>query len=77
MPDTEASQKKHHQQNSQKQGLGLPICRTLTVNCLSTGIIKDFAIGKMKGKGADERVLLRSVLDSFDEGDLMLAVCRT
>jgi len=72
MPDTEASQKKYPQLSTQKPGLGFPICRTLTVNCLSTGTIKDFAIGKFKGKGADEGTLLRSVLGTFEEGDLVL-----
>ena len=72
MPDTENSQKKYPQQSAQKPGLGFPICRTLTVNCLTTGIIKDFVIGKFKGKGADEQTMLRSVLDNFEQGDLVL-----
>ena len=40
--------------------------------CLTSGAVLDAAIGKYRGKGGDEQTLLRSMLSSLDEGDILL-----
>lgn len=72
MPDTEKSQKVYPQPKSQKTGLGFPICRLLAVSCLHTGVILNASIGACKGKGSDEKSLLRNVLDTFVKGDVVV-----
>lgn len=73
MPDTWDNQLVYPQQRGQKPGLGFPLCRLVGVISLSNGSILDAAIGPMKGKGGDELTLLRSILDSLDEGDIVVA----
>lgn len=72
MPDTPENQKKFPQPGGQKTGLGFPICRVLAVSCLSSGVILNAAISPLKGKGSDEQTLLREVLDTFKQGDLVM-----
>jgi len=72
MPDTEENQEVYPQQGGQKKGLGFPICRVVGVVCLSSGALLNAAIGRFNGKGGDEQTLLRSMLDSFEPGDLVL-----
>jgi len=72
MPDTVANQVEYPQQSLQKPGLGFPICRLVGVICLSSGAILNAAIGRFNGKGSDEQTLLRTLLDTFDAGDLVL-----
>lgn len=72
MPDTPENQAAYPQQSGQKSGLGFPICRVVGIVCLGSGSIVDAAIGPYKGKGADEQTLLRSMLDSFEAGDIVV-----
>ncbi|MCP3909276.1 MAG: IS4 family transposase [Oceanicoccus sp.] len=72
MPDTLENQTAYPQQASQKPGLGFPICRLVGVICLSSGALLDAAMGQYQGKGASEINLLRSMLDTFNSGDLVL-----
>jgi hypothetical protein len=72
MPDTSANQSVFPQQSGQAAGLGFPICRLVGVTCLSSGALLDAAIGPFKGKGCDERNLLRSLQETFDSGDILL-----
>lgn len=72
MPDTEKSQEVYPQPKSQKEGLGFPICRLLAVSCLHTGVILNTSISACKGKGSDEKSLLRNVLDTFETGDVVV-----
>jgi len=72
MPDTEKSQKVYPQPKSQKKGLGFPICRLLAVSCLHTGVILNTSISACKGKGSDEKSLLRNVIDTFEYGDVVV-----
>ena len=72
MPDTEKSQAAYPQPKNQKEGLGFPICRLLAVSCLHTGVILNASIGPCKGKGSDEKSLLRNVLDTFNVGDIVV-----
>lgn len=72
LPDTEANQAKYPQQGNQKAGLGFPICRILGITCLASGAIINAAMGPYKGKGSGEQALLRSLLGSFESGDVVL-----
>lgn len=42
------------------------------MTCLSSGAVLDAAIGNFKGKGSGEQALLRTLLDTFESGDVML-----
>lgn len=72
LPDTKANQAAYPQQRGQKPGLGFPICRIVGVTCLSSGAVLDAAIGSFAGKGSGEQALLRTLLDVFEAGDVML-----
>ena len=72
MPDTEENQTAYPQQEVQTPGLGFPLCRLVGVICLSSGAMLNASIGKYSGKGSSEQRLLRSLLDTFDAGDVVL-----
>ena len=72
LPDTPANQIAYPQQSAQKPGQGFPICRIVGVTCLSSGAVLGAAMGGFKGKGSGEQALLRSLLDLFEAGDVML-----
>lgn len=72
MPDTLANQSIFPQQGCQKKGLGFPICRILGITSLASGALLNAATGRLKGKGGDEHTLLRSMLDTFRPGDILL-----
>ena len=73
MPDTKENQEVYPQQALLPQGLGFPICRTVGIISLYTGTIIDAAVSPYQGKGASEQVLLRSMLNNFKKGDIILA----
>jgi hypothetical protein len=73
MPDTEKNQKEYPQAKSQKEGLGFPICRIVSIISLTTGLMIDSNIGKYSGKETGEQALLRSMLHNFKKGDIVLA----
>lgn len=72
LADTPANQARYPQQRSQAPGLGFPICRIVAVTCLSSGAVLNAAISPFQGKGANEQTLLRSLLDTFAPGDIVL-----
>jgi len=72
LPDTAANQAIYPQQGGQKPGLGFPICRIVAITCLASGAVLNAAMGSFKGKGGCEQTLLRSLLDTFEPGDMML-----
>ncbi|MCP4389093.1 MAG: IS4 family transposase [Gammaproteobacteria bacterium] len=72
LSDTEANQDAYPQPNSQKAGLGFPICRVVALLCLGSGALLDAAIAPCEGKGSDEQSLLRELLDNVQEGDILL-----
>lgn len=72
LPDTEENQKVYPQQKMQKAGLGYPISRVVAIICLSSGALVNAALSSFKGKGSGEQTLFRSMLDTFNEGDLVL-----
>jgi len=56
----------------QKTGLGFPQCRVVTLLCLGSGALLNAATDPCKGKGGDEQTLLRSMLDTLNNGDILL-----
>ena len=73
LPDTAAIQAKYPQSNTQKEGLGFPLCRVVAITCLASGALLNAAYTKTKGKGSTEQTLIRQIMDTFKEGDLVLA----
>jgi hypothetical protein len=72
MADTEENQAVYPQPSSQKSGLGFPICRTVALTCLGSGAVLNAATGPCEGKGSDEQTLLRGMLNTLEEGDILL-----
>jgi hypothetical protein len=72
MPDTPANQNAFPQQTTQTPGVGLPIARAVAVLSLATAAIHDLAVGPYQGKQTGETALLRSLLDGFDDGDVVV-----
>ncbi|MRB67655.1 IS4 family transposase, partial [Bacillus thuringiensis] len=64
LPDTTENQEAYPQPRSQKPGLGFPLCRLVSIICLASGAVLDTAMGPCRGKGSDEQLLLRSMLDT-------------
>jgi hypothetical protein len=72
LPDTAANQAVYPQQVVQKPGLGFPISRIVGVICLSSGALLNASLSSFGGKGSGEQALLRSMLDTFSAGDLVM-----
>lgn len=72
LPDTQANQEAYPQPKSQKAGLGFPLCRLAGLICLGSGVVLNAAVGPYLGKGGDERSLLRTMLDTLNEGEILL-----
>ena len=73
MPDTAANQAAYPQSPSQKPGLGFPLARVVVVFCLACGTALDAAFGRYQGKQTGENALLRTLADTLDPGDVLLA----
>ncbi len=72
LPDTLANQAAYPQSRNQKPGLGFPLCRIVALVCLGSGAVLNAAFGRYNGKGGDEQSLLRSMLDTLEQNDLLL-----
>ena len=72
MPDTPENQAAFPQLNSQNPGVGFPIARCCTVVSLATACVCDMGIGRYEGKETGENALLRDMLDTFDENDVVV-----
>jgi len=72
MPDTPANQEAFPQQTNQDPGVGLPIARACAVLSLATAAIHDLAVGPYAGKKTGETALLRTMLDGFAAGDVVV-----
>ena len=72
LPDTPANQVAYPQSHNQKPGLGFPLCRIVGLVCLGSGAVLNAAFGRYSGKGGDEQSLLRSILDTLEQDDLLL-----
>jgi hypothetical protein len=73
MPDTPENQEHYPQPSTQAPGVGFPAARLVMVICLATGAALDMAVGPHSGKGSGELGLVRSLLQGFSKGDVMLA----
>jgi len=72
MPDTSENQEAFPQIGGQKPGVGLPIARACAVISLATACVCDLAIGPYEGKETGETALLRGLLETFDENDVVV-----
>lgn len=72
LPDTQANQDAYPQPVGQKPGLGFPLCRLVGLMCLGSGVVLNAAMGSTQGKGASEQGLLRTLLDTLQQGDVLL-----
>jgi len=72
MPDTPANQAAYPQSHNQKPGLGFPLCRIVGIVCLGSGAVLNAAISPYQGKGNDEQSLLRSMLGTLADGDVLV-----
>lgn len=72
MPDTPANQTAYPQSPNQKPGLGFPLCRIVGIVCLGSGALLNAAISPYQGKGNDEQSLLRAMLDTLADGDVLV-----
>jgi hypothetical protein len=73
MPDTPANQQEYPQLSAQKPGCGFPIARIVVVFSLAVGTVLDAAIGKYQGKATGENSLFRTLYDTLQSGDVVLA----
>jgi len=72
MPDTPENQEAFPQIGAQRPGVGLPIARACAVLSLATACVCDLAIGPYEGKKTGENALLRGLLDTFEENDVVV-----
>lgn len=72
LPDTPVNQERYPQQKSQKPGLGFPVCRLVGITCLSSGALLDAAMCPVSGKGNDEQSMLRKIIKSLNNTDILL-----
>jgi hypothetical protein len=72
LADTAANQAVYPQPKTQKVGLGFPQCRVVALLCLESGAVLDAATAPCLGKGTDEQSLLRSMLDTLNQDDVLL-----
>jgi hypothetical protein len=72
MPDTPENQAQFPQIGAQRPGVGLPIARACAVLSLATASLCDLAIGPYEGKETGETALLRPLLESFNENDVVV-----
>ena len=72
LPDTPENQKRYPQLRAQKPGLGFPMCRIVGITCLSSGALLDSAMCPVSGKGNDEQSLLRTMIKTFENNDILL-----
>ena len=72
LPDTPDNQAAFPQLASQTPGVGFPIARCCTVVSLATACVCDLAIGPYEGKETGENALLRGMMDTFDQHDVVV-----
>ena len=73
MPDTPENQEQWPQPPTQKPGLGFPLVRLVGVLSMNCAAVLDVAMGPYKGKQTGETALLRTIMGSLEEGDVLLA----
>ncbi|MDM4019473.1 IS4 family transposase [Roseiconus lacunae] len=71
--DTPANQQEYPQNPSQKEGLGFPMLRCVSLISMATGLLIDLAIGPYAGKQSGETALLRQLFPNLHRGDIIVA----
>jgi putative transposase len=72
MPDTPENQEVFPQIGAQRPGVGLPLARVCAVLSLATASVCDLALGPYEGKETGETALLRGLLETFDENEVVV-----
>jgi hypothetical protein len=72
MPDTPENQAAYPQPVIQRPGLGFPMARLAAVFSLACGAVVDLGISRYAGKGQSELGMLRTLMNVFLPGDVML-----
>ncbi len=72
LPDTPENQAQFPQIGAQRPGVGLPIARACVVLSLATASLCDLAIGPYEGKETGETALLRGLLETFEENEVVV-----
>lgn len=72
-PDTEANQAVYPQNPAQKEGLGFPILRCVTLISMTTGMLLGLAKAPYSGKGTGETSLMRKLRGLLRQGDTLVA----
>lgn len=73
--DTPENQEEYPQNPVQKEGLGFPILRCVTLISLYTGMLFEVAFGPYSGKETGETALMRQLLNVLQPGDVLVADC--
>jgi len=73
MPDTVENQRQWPQPPTQKPGLGFPLVRLVAIISMNCAAVLDVATGPYKGKQTGETALLRTLLESLEKGDVLIA----
>ena len=73
MPDTEQNQSAYPQSGVQKPGLGFPLAMLVALISLSTGAVRNWALGPCRGKHTGEQALFRTLMTDLSPGDIVLA----
>ena len=53
--------------------MGFPIARLVTITCLATGTVLNYALGTWRGKETGEHALFREIIGCLVQDDLLLA----
>jgi putative transposase len=72
LPDTPENQKVFPQIGAQRPGVGLPIARVCAVLSLATACVCALALGPYEGKETGETALLRGLLETFHENEVVV-----
>jgi len=72
MPDTPENQAAFPQIAEQRPGVGLPIARACVVLSLATACVCDLALGPCEGKETGESALLRGMLETWEQDDVVV-----
>jgi hypothetical protein len=73
--DTPENQAEYPQNPSQKEGLGFPLIRGVSLISMVTGLLFAVELGPYAGKQTGETALLWKMLDQLEQGDTLVADC--
>lgn len=71
--DTPENQEAFPQSSTQQEGLGFPVIRCVGLTSLRTGLLFDCQWGPCQGKESGETALMWKMLDTLQEGDVLIA----